>query len=717
MDREVEVTDDTRTVIAGPTPKGPAFVPTAVGSQGSLDRVFGSGAQTTYAAREQIRQGGVPRVVRVLETAPWNPSALFLGLEDPGGVEEGDLYEAAGATDFVVAAILSVDRDGVSNAAAVGSYDNLDIVLENASGAVVDELAVSMDPGSPRYFGELLPDKLDGVNLHANFVDTQVTLRGNAVRSRFVESGSLDLSGQGPDRATTPWVLSQSDLREGRQRLFRFHLLSEGENRNVKVSIANIRENTFDVLVRDFTDSDLGPEVLEEYQGLTLDRDSEDFIARQIGNDTEFFEDGDLVSSRGQFDVQSDFVRVEMSGLRIPQSARPYGFEGYREPAVRPQGVAIPEMPVVSNRSGIEEVVLGDRRRSIYLGTDLSNTQSRGFLNPIPSGTRKQDDYVLEPILGQDLADSDVRERKFTLAFQGGYEGSDPYKDPAYGDDVTPSNVQGLDCSSFDAPGTQAYEAAFDGIRDPTTFGMAHLSTPAVIAEDHPAVVNLGQTLCRDREDAVYTFQTSHANTPAADVVDTDVFGGSFSAAYYQWFEDDVSWDVPLGDLVPAVFAQNDNTSTPAKAPAGLERGRIPSVSVKEALTQSERERLLGAGINCATEKRGFLVAVGNKTLRPDGAFSNLNVRRGVNFVKFVAQSAARELIFEPNTEESRQRLQSEIESALEPISRRGGIRQFRVSVSGERNQVRGSVLLQFQDVVERVAIDFAVRRNEIVFV
>lgn len=719
VDQDIVVTDDTRSVVVGPTEKGPAFVPTAVGSQGSLDRIFGSGFQTTYAASEQIREGGVPRVMRILETRPWNPGALFIGLEDPGQSLQGDLYEFNGTPDFVVAAVIAVDREDVADAYAVGTYDDFDIVLENASGLELDSVSVSMDPGSPRYFAEILPEALDGVNVHANFIDTQVLLEGEDVFSRYTDSGSLDFSDVGPDRATTPWVLSQDDVTGGRQRLFRFHALSEGENRNVKISIANIRQNSFDVLVRDFTDSDLNPEVLEEYEGVNLDRGSEDFIARRIGNDTEFYEDGRLVQSGGQYELQSDLVRVEMAGQVIPDAAYPYGFEGYEEPAERPQDVAIPEMPVVEDRQGIESEVLGSRRRNTYLGTNISNLQSLGFFNPIPSGTRKQDDYYLEPVLGQELSDSTVTERRFTIGFQGGYEGSDPYKDRKFGDNVTPENVQGLDCSSYEASGVAAYEEAFSFIRAPESTEMAHLSTPGVLASDHKPVVDEARLLCNNREDCVYTFQVAHANEPVADIVDVKdaVSGGSFVAAYHTWFDNNADWLIPLGDLVSAVYAQNDNAATPAKAPAGRNRGRIPSVAVEEVFTDSEQRQLHDNNINFATTRRGFIAVVGQHTLRPQGPFSQLNVRRGVNFIKLEAQSAARDLLFEPNTTQNQQELENAIETALEPLSQQGGVGEFEVNVTGQRNEMEGSIVLSFQDVIDRIIIDFSVRRNQIVFV
>jgi hypothetical protein len=686
-----------------------------VGTEEQLERVFGSQGQTVYAARQQIREGGVPQIVRTMPTEPWNPATLLIGLEDPQGSLNGNLYQHPSTPAFVVAAVVVVDRNDVSDAAVFGAYESLVIELLNDSGAVVEDVEASLDPGDANYLGQL---DVEGVQLYASFINVQTALRGENIGSRYVPDGALDFTGQSPSRGQTPWITSQSDVRGGEQRLFRFRGLSEGDNQDVKVSIANIRRNSFDVQVRDFTDSDLNPEVLEEFEGVNLDSESEDFIARRIGTDVPVFGGGQLQNSGGQYELRSRYVQVEMASLTFPDRAVPFGFEGYSEPVVAPQDVAVPNLPVTRNRQGVEAEVLGARRRNLYLGIDLADTGAQPFAARTPNNADTQPGYTLESVLGPDVFDSDLDDRKFTVAFQDGYEGSNPYVKPKYGDNVQPQNVQGLDCSSFDASGTEAYQTAFQVLSDSEAVEASHVSTPAVIAEDHAPVISQAQSLCEARGDCLYTYQASHFGKSVSDIAkDAEAAYGSFVAAYQGWLQSpNTSFDLPLADLIPAVFAQNDNQASPAKAPAGSVRGRIRGSRIKEVFGRREREQLLGQNINHASKTRERLQVIGNETRRPGGALANLNVRRGVNFAKLVAQSAAREILFEPNTRDTREFLKDEVVSRLEPVARRGGIRQFVVETSGERNAIRGAIAIQFEQVVDTIQIDFEVQRDQVVF-
>jgi hypothetical protein len=144
--------------------------------------------------------------------------------------------------------------------------------------------------------------------------------------------------------AHTPWFISQ---RQGGQyqNLFKLHLISDGEINNVKVSIENISPSTndanpygtFDVLVRSFSDSDSNRSVLEAFRGLTLNPNSDKYIAKQIGDKHVFYnfdiqEDQQGVTETGEYDLVSRYIRVEMNELvsngEIDSSLLPMGFRG-----------------------------------------------------------------------------------------------------------------------------------------------------------------------------------------------------------------------------------------------------------------------------------------------------------------------------------------------------------------------------------------------------
>jgi hypothetical protein len=117
----------------------------------------------------------------------------------------------------------------------------------------------------------------------------------------------------------TPWVVSE--LRGNKvYNLFKFISISDGDSANteIKISIMNMSFNnsTFDVMIRDFFDTDANPVVLEKFTNCTMDPNSNSFVAKKIG------------SSDGEYSLNSAFVMIELSE-EYPIDALPCGFEGY----------------------------------------------------------------------------------------------------------------------------------------------------------------------------------------------------------------------------------------------------------------------------------------------------------------------------------------------------------------------------------------------------
>ena len=119
--------------------------------------------------------------------------------------------------------------------------------------------------------------------------------------------------------ATSPWLVSE--LRGNKvYNLFRFTTIADGDSANVeiKVSIANISfgNGTFDVLIRDFFDTDSNPQVLEKFTNCSMNPNENNFIAKKIG------------TMDGEYQLNSKFVMIEMNE-DAPIDALPCGFEGY----------------------------------------------------------------------------------------------------------------------------------------------------------------------------------------------------------------------------------------------------------------------------------------------------------------------------------------------------------------------------------------------------
>ena len=124
--------------------------------------------------------------------------------------------------------------------------------------------------------------------------------------------------------ASTPWIVSEmkgSATNVELTRMFRFHTISDGNNANteVKVSIENIDPDygTFDVLVREFYDTDANKIVYEKFKGVNMVPGTENYIAKRIGSFDESYEN------------VSKYITVEVNNTDVVRNAIPSGFMGY----------------------------------------------------------------------------------------------------------------------------------------------------------------------------------------------------------------------------------------------------------------------------------------------------------------------------------------------------------------------------------------------------
>jgi len=117
----------------------------------------------------------------------------------------------------------------------------------------------------------------------------------------------------------TPWFVSE--IRGTNvYNLFKFTTISDGNDANieVKVSIANISfgNGTFDVIVRDYFDTDAAPQVIEKFTNCTMNPNENSYIAKKIG------------TADGEYQLNSKYIMVEVNE-EAPIDSLPCGFEGY----------------------------------------------------------------------------------------------------------------------------------------------------------------------------------------------------------------------------------------------------------------------------------------------------------------------------------------------------------------------------------------------------
>lgn len=245
--------------------------------------------------------------------------------------------------------------------------------LSNADVTYPNVITASFDPTAPNYFGTILnkdPLRLEeaGYCLYSHFdvhpslavttgSDVVPVAQGGAYeRCAFLLTGaSTHNSGSvtAPnfegfeDRyraASSPWVISQN-FGGSPMNLFKVHNLSDGAGVNYKISIENIspslsdtyRYGRFDLLVRSIGDTDKNREVLEQWRNVSLDPDSENYIARIIGDQHSYFNFDAVVGeqkleSDGEYPNNSKYIRIEVSqevaDFSMEPTALPFGFRG-----------------------------------------------------------------------------------------------------------------------------------------------------------------------------------------------------------------------------------------------------------------------------------------------------------------------------------------------------------------------------------------------------
>jgi len=176
---------------------------------------------------------------------------------------------------------------------------------------------------------------------------------------------------------SSPWVVSE--VRGNKvYNLFKFYTISDGDNANfeVKISITNISFNNlnFDVLVRDYYDTDANPVVLEKFTNCSMNPNENNFIAKKIG------------TLDGEFELKSKRIMLEMNE-DAPIDSLPCGFDGYN---FREYAGAKSPFPIIKAKydfpgelvfdppfglpSGKDDAILssGDNVRKTYLGFSTS---------------------------------------------------------------------------------------------------------------------------------------------------------------------------------------------------------------------------------------------------------------------------------------------------------------------------------------------------------
>jgi phage tail sheath protein FI len=209
-------------------------------------------------------------------------------------------------------------------------------------------------------------------------------------------------------------------------------------------------------------------------------------------------------------------------------------------------------------------------------------------------------------------------------------------------------------------------------------------------------------------------------------------YDNSYGATYWPWVQVRAQETgrlhfVPASTIIPGVYEYNDKVSAEWFAPAGLNRGGLPTVIQPERrLTVAQRNTLYTAKVNPIAVFPGQgTVVYGQKTLQARAsALDRVNVRRLLIALKGYIGQIAETLVFEQNTAVTRNRFLSQVNPYLEYVQQRQGLYAFRVVMDEtnntpdviDRNLLVGAIYLQPTRTAEYIQLDFNVLPTGVTF-
>lgn len=688
-------------------------------------------------------------------------------------------------TRFSYSSSLNTDYDGIIVAAlrSRGSYSgqSLDLQVTSNTGVTMSSTTISTDPlseftlnvnttsninktftcslnqSSSKYLTKVLGndvfDKDENefpiytYEIYPKFLKyayEQGYIRGIDNNLEYINEGDNFL--QPWDTTISPMVVSE--VRGGKvDELFQVQTISDGDNANYQVKIMvqniNIDSGEFDLIVRDFNDTDENIVVLEKFTRCSMNPDQPGYIARKVG------------TSDGEYELRSKYISLVMVENH-PTDAFPAGFKGFD--AVNGLGNVEFKTSYFSAGDitgylpdGTPEYTNGDKIRKVSLGLssqigfdkDLlkwkgqnANDSTYGFHLSVnaPKTIFKTTPYDLEGINKGDL--ETIGARKFTFAVFGGRDGWDIYRNVrtngdayifnknTYNQGSMSGSTLGVFNNTVGNSDYYAYLQAIETFSNPEAVDINVFATPGINFQDHSSLTQ--QTIDmveNDRADSLYIIASPNLTTSeeVIDSLDTVGLDSNYSATYWPWIQvrdtDNATqlYIPPTGEVVKNI-ALTDNVSYPWFAVAGYSRGLVNSIKAAKKLKLEERDDLYNNRINpIATFSDTGTIIWGNKTLQVrESALDRINVRRLLLRARKLISAVAVRLLFEQNDEQVRNEFLRLVNPILESIKKERGLNEFRVIVSNDpedidANTLRGKIYIKPTRSLEFIDLEFII--------
>jgi phage tail sheath protein FI len=685
--------------ILGPTVTGPKNIPTLVTTYSEYKSIFGasfvSGGVpyeylTSIAALNYFEQGGESLLVTRVASGSYTPATASVPnsiASVPGVFTNGTIaVSTLGASTGSGTAVTIVDSNNnyyyLAGAAFGFNYNTYSDTLDygyfspnSGNGYTIGQWTASLITTvntTPELSG-LITLSSNGTNLvvsssTAGAVKIYTGLYIGQVTGSTVVALSLN--------AGTPAVYNTSfeleTLTEGEimnnvgsLSLSANGSLPSGSSSNIRWEVTNVDSGSglFSLVIRRGDDYNSNKTILETWNNISLDPNQNNFITYVIGDtkETVVQEDGSYyLQITGSYANKSKYVRVKSVNYPTPN---------YFDQLGQPFPAYTGSLPLVG--SGSSQGSFSSAQGAIW-----------GCFN------------------------------KATLNM---FEGIKSTVSVA----TTPTtNIQGV--SQTD------YNIALSLLANQDAYDFNIIYAPGINAQNAPSAVSTMLTLAQERGDAIAVIDaTTYGQTIAEAVTKAQSYDNSYGATYWPWVQISSRETgklnfVPASTLVPAIYEYNDKVSAEWFAPAGLNRGGMTTVLRPERrLSVDNRNTLYSGKVNpIATFPGVGTVIYGQKTLQAKAsALDRVNVRRLLIALKRYIREIGETIVFEPNTQVTRNNFLNQVNPYLETVQQRQGLYSFQVVMDEtnntpdviDRNQLVGTIYLQPTRVAEFIQLDFNV--------
>lgn len=654
--------------------------------------------------------------------------------------------------------------------------------LEAAGENDTKSYTVTLNPSSsnflPNVIGTLPKDKRTMIWVESIYPDLLKKLDsdglGYGINTTIIDCISNNFTDYKEQFQTpeTPWVVSQLKGNSV-DRLFKFISISDGDsaNKEIKISIQNINPATyeFDVIVRDFYDTDDNLNILESFSKCSMIKGTTNYIAQRIG------------TSDGEYDLQSNYIMLELSE-EIPVESFPAGFEGYNmknyetSATTSTSGIS-GKAPKIFYKTQYND---DERIRKVFLGIsengyDGDNTtgtginqnlfnykgkggfvNSKGFhMDSGATGTYNGFEYevgagafqTVEDVVNPNNPYYSATARKFTFVPAGGFDGwnvnrgingasrsnGDLYRDNGIYDGVEPNTPAYNDF--------QAWQTAINTFSNPEEVTINLFATPGLNWSDHNILIkDTIEMIETERTDSLFVIDSPDVNiniavgdngktdvlaaNDIADLIEAADLDSSYACTYFPRIQivdsqNNVKVYIPPTGEVVKAMAYTDNVKFPWFAPAGLNRGVINAIKSKYKLSLDARDVLYDARINPIADFADTGTAIfGQKTLQvKESALDRINVRRLLLQIKVLISNIAVRLVFEQNDQATIDQFLQKATPVLDTIQRERGLEEFRIKMDDsnntpetrDRNELYGEIFLKPVKSLEYIGITFTI--------